>query len=287
MIRFNATPLEKYASLHVFPILSLFGITSKKSPSIKLIFNFNLEKSIKSDNKAQLSFNLRDANMPPTPGTSDFCIKHLTRWRMNLSLYESFSDFLLKIKRKNYRSYRRALKTFEEYGATISLIEGDWSDYADSAHRLYLNVAEKHKAQLYDLNFFRMIAKSEPFQLLCVWYQGSLVGILVLIDEGETLHSMVCGLDYNHTKKAHAYSRMHYEFIRLAFEAKKYTMADIGLTADSAKSLLDFQPVAACMDVSAENPFLKGILRLISRFMTSTINEQSQFKWKFQFLRPL
>jgi hypothetical protein len=284
MIKFNAIPLEKYSSLHELPLLRLLGIKSRKSPCIKMAFNFNLQTPMQDQTKAQVTFSVRESDTK-NPVDSDFCIKNLVRWRLNLSDYESFTDFLKKIKRKNYSSYRRTLKTFDNYGATISFIEEDWTHYADTAFQLYQNVAQKHGAQLYDLNFFRMIAKLEKYKLLCAWFNGSLIGVLVLIDEGSVFHSMVCGFDYNYTKKSHTYSRLHYEFIRLAFEEKKYTIADIGLTADSAKALMDFQPVMTCMDISVRNRLIKRLLRLLSRFVTSTINEESKLELKFHFTR--
>lgn len=285
MLKFNAIPLEKYSSLHAFPLLKLLGVTSNKSPSIRIAFNFNLHTPLQHQDKAQLTFHLRELDNSSIQENADFSIRNLTRWRMHLSQYDSFSDFLTKIKRKNYSSYRRTLKTFENYGATLSLIEEDWSQHAEIAFHLYENVAEKHGAQLYDVDFFRSIAKLDQYKLLCAWFNGSLIGMLVLIDEGNTFHSMVCGFDYNHSRKSYSYSRLHYEFIRLAIDAKKYTIADIGLTADTAKSLMDFQPVMTCIDISVRNRLIKKVLRMVSRFVTSTINEQSKLQLKFHFSR--
>lgn len=285
MLQFRAKPLENYSSLHAFPILSLLGIRSKKSPCIKIAFNFNIQTPLQPQDTAQLTFNFRDVETSNNQERADFCIKNLTRWRLNLSQYDSFTDFLQKIKRKNYSSYRRTLKTFDHYGTTLSLIEGDWSDYADIAFQLYQNVAQRHGAQLYDLNFFRQIATLENYKLLCAWYNGSLIGVLVLIDEAPVFHSMVCGFDYHHSKNSYSYSRLHYEFIRLAFEERKYSLADIGLTADSAKSLMDFQPVMTCVDVSVKNRLIKRALRVLSRFVTSTINDQSKLEVKLNFSR--
>ena len=44
-----------------------------------------------------------------------------------------------------------------------------------------------------------------------------------MINEEPVFHSMLCGLDYEHSKETRAYSFMHYEIIRLAIEAKKYS----------------------------------------------------------------
>lgn len=281
MIEFSAIPLEKYASLHKISILSLLGMKTKFSPNVVVAFNFNLQTPIQKSPKALLTFHLRDASSSPIPGSSDFCINNLKRWRLDISHYKTFMGYLQKMNSKHYKRYNETQKTFANYGATISLIEDDWSQYAETAHNLYLNVAEKHGTQLYDLNFFRAIAKLKEYKLMCVWYNSTLIAALVIIDEEPIFHSMVCGLDYEHSKKAHVYSQMHYEFIRLAIEANKYTIADIGLTANEAKAMLDFEPVSACMDVSAHNCIIRGFLRLLSRFTTATINSQAKLELKF------
>lgn len=285
MLKFKATPLENYSSLHTLPLLSVFGIKSIKSPSIKIAFDFNINTPPQKQDSAQLTFKFSDFEPQPRQDRSDLCIRNMTRWRLNLSQYDSFMDFLQKIKRKNFSAYRRTLKTFDHYGTTLSLIEEDWSSYADIAFELYQNVAQRHGAQLYDLDFFRRIATLKPYQLLCAWYHGQLIGMLVLINEAPVLHSMVCGFDYHHSKASYAYSRLHYEFIRLAFENKNYTMADIGMTADTAKSLMDFKPVVTCIEVSIKNRVIKQVIRFFSRFVTSTINDQSKLEVKFNFLK--
>ncbi|QLH35448.1 MAG: hypothetical protein HWD61_04235 [Parachlamydiaceae bacterium] len=71
---------------------------------------------------------------------------------------------------------------------------------------------------------------------------------------------------------------MHYEFIRYAIEARKYTLADIGPTANEAKSTLGFQPISACMDVWGHHWALKSVLRFFSYFLTATINSNARLK---------
>ncbi len=280
---YNALPLEKYSSLHKISILSLVGIKKiTLPPSLTMAFHFNLQTPSKLNPEAQLTFALRDSASLAS-GNPDFCIHNLLRWRLNVTQYDSFENYLQQTKRTHFRNYHKTQKTFVKYGATLSWIEHDWSEYVDAFYQLYLNVASKHGSQLYDLSFFRTIAKLSEYKLLCIWFNGVLISALVMIDEGSVFHSMVCGLDYDHSKKAHAYSIMHYEFIRFAIEAKKYTCVDIGITADKAKALLDFQPVSSCMDIYAKNSILKGLLRLISRFTTATINEQAKLELNFHW----
>jgi predicted N-acyltransferase len=281
MTTLSAIPLEKYSSLHKVSLLKLPGINI--SPAYTFIFN--LQTTPLPGIRSQLIFSLRDCSAAPILENPDYCINNLTRWRLNLAAYSSFDDFLQKIKRSHFRKYRETLKTFAHYGTTLSLIEDDWSQHADVVYQLYLKVAKRHGKALYDLNFFRTIAKLKEYKLLCVWREDAIVSALVIIDEEPVLHSMVCCLDYEHSKKCHAYSRMHYELIRLGIESKKYAMIDIGLTADKAKSLMDFQPISSRMDIYAQNVMLKAILRMLSRFTMATINEQSKFELSFSLTR--
>lgn len=288
MISFSAIPLEKFSSLNKVSILSLVGIKSKcSSPCISLIFNFNLQTVPKDPPRSLFTFHIRNADAPSIMDNADFCISNLTRWALNLSPYSSFMGYLQKMNRKHYARYSETQTTFTKYGAKLTLIDGDWSEYADDVYKLYIKVAQKHGAQLYDLNFFRLAARQSSYKLICVWYKSKLIAALIMIDEQPIFHSMCCGLDYDHSKKCVAYSQMHYEFIRLAIESKKYSVADIGLTANEAKSMLGFQPVSSCLDVWAHNPLIRGFLRLSSRFVTATINSEARLKLNFHLPKKM
>lgn len=280
MISFSAVPLEKFSSLNKIPVLSLIGIKSS-SPCISVIFNFNLQTNLKDPPSSQFTFHMRNADAPPIETNPDFCISNLTRWSLDISPYTSFMHYLQKMNRKHYKRYNETQTAFTKYGAKLSFIEGDWSQYADDVYKLYINVAQKHGAQLYDLNFFRLAAKDSHYKLMCIWYKLKLIAALIVIDEQPIFHSMCCGLDYEHSKKCLAYSQMHYEFIRIAIDSKKYKIADIGPTANDAKSMLGFEPVSSCLDVWAHNRLIRGFLRLSSRFVTATINSEAKLKLNF------
>lgn len=278
MIVFKAIPLERYASLNTISLLSLIGIKSKFLPlNYSIVLDFNLKTSLQQHPKAKMTFHVRDSEIPSEP-RADFCIANVTRWRLDISDQDSFMGYLQKMKRKHYVRYEETQKAFTKYGATLSIIEGDWSQYADEVHKLYLKVAEKHGTQMYDLDFFHTIAKRSDYKLMCAWYDKSLIGALVMVDEQPVFHSMVCGLDYSHSKNSHTYAQMHYEFIRFAIESKKFNLADVGITANDAKSMLDFEPVKSSMDVFAHGWFLRNFLRMMSYFFTATINAKARLE---------
>ena len=247
-----------------------------------MIINFNIHIALQQHPKAQLIFHIRDVNTAPLNGDPDFCVDNLIRWRLDISRYDTFTSYQQHMKPKHYRRFNETQQTFTRYGAKISLIEGDWSQYAETVYKLYTKVAEKHGAQLYDLNYFRIIAQQNKYILMCTWYKESLIAVLVLVDEEPFFHSICCGLDYDHSKTSQAYSQMHYEFIRLAIDSKKFTQADVGITADDAKSYLDFEPIPVCMDVTAPNIFIRGFLRFVSLFLSATINSKAKLEISFR-----
>jgi len=283
MLSFSAKPLEGYSSLQEIPLLSLLGIKSKAAhPRLLLLFNFNLITPPKTHPKAILSFHVVDSSTPINPLNSDFRITNLTRWRIHLTQYEAFTSFLQKMKRRHYMRYEETRKTFSDYGVKLSVVDGDWSAYVDEFYSLYLNVAKKHGTQLYDRNYFQEIAKIKDYKLMCARYGEKLIAALVMIEEPPVFHSICCGLDYDHSKKCFAYSWMHYEFIRIAIEARKFTQADVGLTANAAKTMLDFEPVSSYMNVKANNRILSAMMRFISLFLTATINSQARLQLRLR-----
>lgn len=279
-LSFKATLLDKYSSFHKISALNLIGMKTEKFP-LKVIFNFNLQTPIPEHTRSHLTFSVCDSDVNSDKKKFDFCIKNLTRWRLDVASYESFPAFLATLSQSRKKKYQQTQKACEEYGATLSVIESDWSQHAETVYNLYFNVAKKYGGVLYDLNFFHQIAKDPKYKLMCVWYKNSIVSALVMIDEEPVFHSMVCALDYEHSQMTRAYSLMHYEIIRLAIEAKKYTTVDIGMTGDRLKAIMGYKPVPVRMEITARNYFIKGILRTASRFFIATMNENAKVEVKF------
>src|SRR5690242_19621566 len=130
MIAFEALPLEKYSSLHRISLLSLLGIKTRTATRLQIVFDFSLSAPQTVDPQAPLSFIFRDAQLTPGLKKADFSIQGIKRWRLPLSHYGSFEDYLAKIKRCDFKRYTKARKAFESAGATLTLIEEDWSALA-------------------------------------------------------------------------------------------------------------------------------------------------------------
>lgn len=279
----SAKPLEGKASLHEVSLWDYrrLGFILKHFHFV-VGFYCNNHLPLSEHPQVLLTLHVRDADQASQVPHSDFCINSLQRWRLESSQFDSFLDYVNQLNHKHYHNFAHAQKIFDHYGATISCIEGDWSECAEDVYKLYTKVATKHGAKLYDCEFFRLIAKRKDYKLIYAQYQGTIIGAIVFVEEPPTMHSMCCGLDYMHSTKSFAYSKMHYEFIRLAIE-KKFTYADVGVTADQSKRILGFQPVPTAIDLCVHHWLLRSLLRFTKCFMAASITPEAKIKIHFRW----
>ena len=279
----TAAPLENYSSINELSLINLLGYKLRwPRKHFFLQFSFNLHTPLELNPQAYLSFHMRDANTEPLEPKCCYSITNLKRWRLDISSYRSMDDYLNGMIRWHRCNYTKSEKTFNNYGCKVTISEGDWSEYADEAYRLYANVAHRYGDWLYDLHFFRSIAKRPDYKLMCAWLGDEMIGIFVLQEELPTLHSICVGFDYHHSSACYAYSWMHYVMIKYAIESGKYQQVDVGMTADDSKKTIGFKPVASCIDVYSKSRVTRGFLRTASRFITSTIHADAKLKFKWR-----
>jgi peptidoglycan biosynthesis/recognition FemAB-like protein len=282
MMQITANPLDHYTSFHK---VSLHVPMSQiQCLSFSMIFSFSLHTPSPFYPQPLLRFNARDSDKPPAI-PPDFSFEHLIRWRLEISKDQSFEDYLQNLSHLQYKTYKKTERNFTAHGATISIIEGDWSEHADAVYQLYANVASQHPPGIYDIEFFRHIAKKSDYKLISAWVNGLMFGAVVVLEEGSFIHSVCCGLDYHHSKISYAYSWMHYELIRFAIESKRFTIADAGFTGDKGKKLLNFKPVCCCMDVYANRWIMRRLLRSAGRLFKATITSESRIKTSLRSFR--
>lgn len=268
----KATPSTDYSAIHEVSFLGFH---------FSVYIDFTLHKDENPPPEAWWIFIERDSNALQSHANYDFCIGGLKRWRLDLTLYNDFEEFVQGLDHSHRHTFHKAQESFSNYGATLSLIDDDWSCLADQAYALYEKTATRHGHQLYDREFFRVIAKKPIYKLLCAWYQEKMIGMTVLIEEDKVLHSVCCGLDYEHSSPSFTYSALFYDLIRSAIASKKYTTLDVGLTGDQAKSMIGFKPILAQMEVTVRNPLLRGVLRLASKFLTATLSSEGNLQLRF------
>lgn len=273
----TAKPLENHSSLEEFSVTNWMGLGIWPKLSKYVQFDFNIETPLKIHPKAFLVFKTVDADRPSLPDKS-FSITQIIRWRLEITAYSTFEEFLNSSKRWHRCNYKKSKRIFEDYGATVSLIEDDWTRYAEEAYALYSNVAKHHNDQLYDLSFFRTAAKRGDHSLICAWFEGKMVGMFVLQKECKILHSICCGMDYNHSTKCYVYSWLSYELIRHTIESQKFTTIDVGMSANDSKEAIGFKPIPSRMDIYARGRLGHYFLKGLSRFVTATITSDAKLK---------
>lgn len=271
-----ATPLQGFSSLNELSLFELIGIPIRKW-KFYLQFDFNLHTPFIPHSKAYLSFHLRNKDQPPTLEPC-YTIVNLKRWCLDVRPYSTIEDFLNQSKQWHRSNYRKSQTIFSEYGALVKYFEGDWSSYVEEAYALYTNVADKYGEWLYDLHFFKEVAKRPDYKLLSAWFEGKMIAMTVIQEEAPTLHSTCGGFDYHHSSASCAYSWLNYALIDLAIHSEKFHNVDIGITADTAKSGIGYHSVPTCMDVYCQGFFSKAFLKFISRFVTTTFASRGGFK---------
>jgi hypothetical protein len=213
--------------------------------------------------------------------TPDCCysINDFNRWRIDLSNIHNKDTYVKSMKRWYRCNYMKSKKTFQEYGCTTTITKGDWFEYAERFYALYSNVAQRHGDWLYDLQFFREVAKRDDYKLLCAWHEGEIIAAFLLCEESPTLHSVCCGLDYEHSSESFAYSWLHYALIESAIESERFTEVDVGLTADDAKRAIGFQPIPSRMDIYSSGAITRNLLKVISKLVKTSITPGSKLKF--------
>ena len=286
----KTSPLENYSSLHELSLTDLLGWNNSwLRKGFFVQFDFNLHTPLNIHPQAYLTVHTQDAHSPPRASDCCLSIINFTRWRLDISSYRSIDDYLAGSIRWHRCSYAKSKKNFLNYGCKISVIEGDWSEHVERVYRLYTKVAHRYKHWLYDLHFFQEIAKRPDYKLLCAWFEGEMIGVFVLQEEGPTLHSTCCGFDYQHSSASYAYTWMHYAFFDHAIAAQKYQNVDAGPSADEAKKSIGFKPILSRMDIYSKGRMTRGLLALIARFFRATITPEAKLKleWRYTSRRQI
>lgn len=91
---------------------------------------------------------------------------------------------------------------------------------------------------------------------MCVWQENSLIAVLIILDEAPVIHSVCCGLDYDHSKipKPILKCIMNSSVMQSKQENIHLQILVLRLMKPTT---LGFQPISACMDVWGHHWALK------------------------------
>ena len=275
-------PLKSFSVLQNVSVIEMLGLRLPwPRGRFSLQLNLNLHTPLAFDPRAYLIIDAKDEHAPPTSSDCCFSLSNLKRWRLDLSSYKSFDDYMKAAARWHRCTYTKAKKAFLNYGCETSFIEGDWSEHAETVARLYGKVARNYQYRLFDLEYFKEIAKDPGSTLLCAWFKNEMIGVIVLQDELPTWHNICCGLDYHHSSPSCTYSWMHYVLLELAI-ARNYHVVDVGFTADDAKKSIGFQQISSRMDLYLRGRVGRTLLGAFSRYCSASLSAEG----KVQFSRP-
>lgn len=279
----QAMPLENYSTLNEFPLFPMLGIPLAWPKKRFLFqFSFNMHTPFSIEPRANLIFHSRDAGASPAKPGVCLTVSNIKRWRLDISPFSTMEDYLSQLIRWHKGNYLKSESKFESYGCTLKINDGDWSDLAESAYRLYGNVANRHGRRLYDLNFFHQAAKRPDYRLLTAWFEGEMIGALLLQEEPPTLHCVACGLDYHHSSPSNSYSWLHYGMIRWAIESGRFKQVDAGLTADESKKRIGFQPVETSIDIYSNKQVAGFLLKVLGSVVTMRLTAESKVEWQLR-----
>lgn len=276
----RAEPLQHYSSLNKLSFFDLIHWPfSWPKKEFYIQFSFNLHIPLKIDPRSYLTFYMQDAALSSGKGCC-YTITDLTRYRLDISSFDTLEDFLSNINSHRRNNYKKSKKTFSNYGASISYVEGNWTSYVPEVYALYANLASRHGNWLYDLHFFEDAARREDYKLLCAWYEGEMIGVSVIQEERKTLHAVCGGFDYHHSSKASAYSWLNFSLIEKAIQNGSYDNVDVGITADESKHAIGYQSIASKIDVYSKGPFTRLFLKFFSLFVKATISSDAKLKFR-------
>lgn len=276
----TAIPLRDFSSLHEVSLLGIANISSQWAHFF-MQFDCNINTPMTIHPKAYITFHFRDEGKLLDAPNFCYSFTNLKRWRLDISRYRSFEDFIMSSKRWYRCTYEKAAKLFKNYGCSTSIIENDWSEYAKEAYQLYANVASKHGNWIFDLNFFETLAKRGDSKLFCAWYEDKMIAVFVVQPELSVLHSIVCGLDYIHSRPSFCYSWLHYLVIKYGIE-KKYKIIEAGMTEDRSKGAIGFEAIPCSLDIHSKGMIVAPILRFISKFTSATITSDAKVKFRLK-----
>jgi predicted N-acyltransferase len=272
-------PLEHFSVLQEVSVLEMLGLNfSLPFTKFSLQLNMNLHTPLKIDPRAYLVIDTKDEGAQPSFPNRCYSLSKLNRWRLDISPYQTFDDYVQSLARWHRCTYNKAKKNFFHYGCETTYIEGDWSEHAETVARLYGNTARNYNHCLFNEEYFREVAKHSDCSLLCALYKGEMISAFVLKDELPTMHSLCCGLDYKHSSESYTYSWMHYALLQHAITAKKYKILDVGFTADEAKKAIGFQLIPSRMDLYSRGKLTQAVLSAVARYFGATLSAEGKVK---------
>ena len=121
----SAKPLDGFSSLHEGLLWNFCGL---RIGHFSGVISFNVATGL--SHESALTLHSRSLDRPMLVPHVDFRIEELTQWELDLTPYQSFKEYLEHLNYKQRYNHCRTEKCFADYGCKVTVIKGDWSDYA-------------------------------------------------------------------------------------------------------------------------------------------------------------
>ncbi len=195
--------------------------------------------------------------------------------------WETFDDYLRAMRSQYRYKIRARMQRFGESGARMFVMD-DFSDRAVEMARLWRNVydqAKEYQREVIGPDFFVNVGRIRGTSALMVEINGRLVAFSLLIDDGETLEQLYCGLDYEINRSAAVYFNMLYKIVKMAID-RGYRKVDFGITTLIPKLDVGAEAVPLYMFMKHRQRVWNWIAPRIFDMMTSIPTERSRRVFK-------
>lgn len=181
--------------------------------------------------------NLKSYNYVPVQVDPNMILKITPEWK-------SFDDYLSFFKSK-FRV--KAKKAYKESANLIqkNLNSNEVKQYKNQLEKLYINVKDKSSFNPATLNIATYISLKEVlgdnFILQGYFLKDKLVGFMSGVINKNSLDAHYVGIDYDLNKQHAIYSRMLYDYVKIAID-KQLAVVNFGRTSGEIKSSLGASP---------------------------------------------
>ena len=179
------------------------------------------------------------------------CFGILPMVHVPLEGYQSMDQYVAGLSKKRRRNYRAERKRFSAAGATIDRVQGPLDD--DFARQLLVCLKASARRSALEVPYNDVLTDPKAFQaqaqqVFVARMEGSVIGFMSFLADGNRLLQCHGGLDYQRSYQAQAYHNLIYTAIEYAVENGYQRLAMGPLNNETKRRLgQELMPMVACL----------------------------------------
>lgn len=184
--------------------------------------------------------------------------------------YSSFNDYLQSLKKKKRWDVKNKQKVLQEYGAQISILNGDEvEDYA-RIYELYNNTSSKDGSIPNLINYSRASFDNwsnmnNCYKWVIITYQQQIIAFALIVENDKSLIFKHVGMDYEHSTACFAYFNLYFASIQYAIDNGMKRMY-CGPTTYETKKSIGCELIDVNSFISIKNKFFgKFVIRILDK----------------------